>query len=299
MRCPLSRRLSTERLLVLGPVSVRWPSPNSLTARACATSRRACARERQALSHGISRQGCAHHSGRCQRARRLAHLRRFRAGPDRASPGRSMPTIRSASTWQQVSTRWTPPPSICACRCSRGPSSASTKPPSSCTRCWICTAISPRSSALPTAKCTTSTSSTRSCRKPERSTSWTAATSILSASMGSRSAPRFFVVRTKSNVLLQRRYSHPVDKTTGVRSDHTVILTASIPPKAIPKRCDACSYLDAGNQEAVHVSHQQLRPASTYHRPDLQVPLAGRTVLQVDQAAPADQGLLSAPARTP
>jgi hypothetical protein len=38
----------------------------------------------------------------------------------------------------------------------------------------------------------------------------------------------FFVVRTKENVLLQRRYSHPVDKTTGVRSDHTVILTAII-----------------------------------------------------------------------
>ena len=36
----------------------------------------------------------------------------------------------------------------------------------------------------------------------------------------------FFVVRTKENVLLERRYSHPVDKTTGVRSDHTVILTA-------------------------------------------------------------------------
>ena len=33
----------------------------------------------------------------------------------------------------------------------------------------------------------------------------------------------FFVVRTKSNVLLQRRYSHAVDKATGVRSDHTVI----------------------------------------------------------------------------
>jgi hypothetical protein len=36
----------------------------------------------------------------------------------------------------------------------------------------------------------------------------------------------FFVVRTKSNVILQRRYSNPVDRTTGVRSDHTVILTA-------------------------------------------------------------------------
>ena len=35
----------------------------------------------------------------------------------------------------------------------------------------------------------------------------------------------FFVVRTKSNILLQRRYSHPVDKTTGVRSDHITFLT--------------------------------------------------------------------------
>jgi len=43
----------------------------------------------------------------------------------------------------------------------------------------------------------------------------------------------FFVVRTKSNVLLQLRYSHPVDKTTGVRSDHTVILTAMDSAKVI------------------------------------------------------------------
>jgi hypothetical protein len=33
----------------------------------------------------------------------------------------------------------------------------------------------------------------------------------------------FFVVRTKAKVLLQRRYSHKIDKSTGVRSDHTVI----------------------------------------------------------------------------
>jgi hypothetical protein len=33
----------------------------------------------------------------------------------------------------------------------------------------------------------------------------------------------FFVVRTKRNVLLERRYSHPVDKSSDVRSDHTVI----------------------------------------------------------------------------
>src|ERR1019366_2967822 len=42
----------------------------------------------------------------------------------------------------------------------------------------------------------------------------------------------FFVVRTKENVLLQRRYSHPVDKSTGVRSDHTAILTTPDSAKA-------------------------------------------------------------------
>jgi hypothetical protein len=54
----------------------------------------------------------------------------------------------------------------------------------------------------------------------------------------------FFVVRTKSNVLLQRRYSHAVDKTTGVRSDHTVILTAFDSAKAYPDALRRVSYLD-------------------------------------------------------
>src|SRR6267154_2544870 len=54
----------------------------------------------------------------------------------------------------------------------------------------------------------------------------------------------FFVVRTKSNVLLQRRYSHAVDKNTGVLSDHTVILTAIDSAKAYPEQLRRVSYLD-------------------------------------------------------
>jgi len=54
----------------------------------------------------------------------------------------------------------------------------------------------------------------------------------------------FFVVRTKSNVILRRRYSHPVDKTTGVRSDHTVILTAVGSVKVYPETLRRVSYLD-------------------------------------------------------
>ena len=54
----------------------------------------------------------------------------------------------------------------------------------------------------------------------------------------------FFVVRTKSNIVLQRRYSHPVDKSTGVRSDHTVILTAIGSAKVYPDVLRRISYLD-------------------------------------------------------
>ena len=56
----------------------------------------------------------------------------------------------------------------------------------------------------------------------------------------------FFVVRTKSNVLIQRRYSHPVDKTTGVRSDHTVILTAINSVKAYPDQLMAVRMTEIG-----------------------------------------------------
>lgn len=54
----------------------------------------------------------------------------------------------------------------------------------------------------------------------------------------------FFVVRTKSNVLLQRRYSHPIDKSTGVRSDQTVILSSYTAASAYPDALRRVSYVD-------------------------------------------------------
>ena len=55
----------------------------------------------------------------------------------------------------------------------------------------------------------------------------------------------FFVVRTKSNVLLQRRYSRPVDKSTGVRSDQIVVLTSFGSASAYPDTLRRVSYFDA------------------------------------------------------
>jgi IS4 transposase len=55
----------------------------------------------------------------------------------------------------------------------------------------------------------------------------------------------FFVVRTKEDVLIQRRYSHPVDKSTGVRSDQTVVLTTIGSASAYPEPLRRVSYFDA------------------------------------------------------
>lgn len=51
-------------------------------------------------------------------------------------------------------------------------------------------------------------------------------------------------MRTKANVLLQRRYSRPVDKTTGVRSDHTVILTSLGSASVYPDPLRRVTYCD-------------------------------------------------------
>ena len=59
----------------------------------------------------------------------------------------------------------------------------------------------------------------------------------------------FFVTRTKKNVLLQRRYSHDADPATGVRSDHTVILTAINSIKAYPDTLRRVTYVDPDTQQ--------------------------------------------------
>jgi len=74
----------------------------------------------------------------------------------------------------------------------------------------------------------------------------------------------FFVLRTKENVLLQRRYSHPVDRSTGVRSDHTVILTAIESVKVYPDPLRRVSYQDAEtNKRLKFLTNNFVLPALT------------------------------------
>jgi hypothetical protein len=71
-------------------------------------------------------------------------------------------------------------------------------------------------------------------------------------------------VRTKSNVLLQRRYSHPVDKSTGVLSDQTVILSSWESATAYPDTLRKVSYCDAErNKRLKFLTNNFTLPAQT------------------------------------
>ena len=57
-------------------------------------------------------------------------------------------------------------------------------------------------------------------------------------------AKTFFVTRAKGNFKFKRRYSHKVDKFSGVLCDQTVLLTTYYPAKAFPAPLRRIKYLD-------------------------------------------------------
>jgi hypothetical protein len=61
------------------------------------------------------------------------------------------------------------------------------------------------------------------------------------------SAGAFFVTRTKRGILFRRRYSHLVEVSTGVRSDHTVVLASSASRKHYPDALRRIHFYDAEN----------------------------------------------------
>ena len=105
-------------------------------------------------------------------------------------------------------------------------------------------------------------------------------------------AATFFVVRARANMQFRRRYSHPVDKTTGLRSDQTIVFTGVDSRHDYPAPARRVHFFDAQHhQDLVFLTNHFALPGAD-HRTALQEPLASGTVLQMDQAASAHQGLL-------
>ena len=76
--------------------------------------------------------------------------------------------------------------------------------------------------------------------------------------------PAFFVTRAKRNMQFQRRYSHPVDKETGLRCDQTVTLTGFYTSKHYPDTLRRVKFRDAGTGKTlVFLTNNFTLPALT------------------------------------
>ncbi len=72
----------------------------------------------------------------------------------------------------------------------------------------------------------------------------------------------FFVTRAKKNFQFGRRYSRPVDKSTGLRCDQTIILKGFYARKDYPEALRRVCYFDAEtNKEFVFLSNNFIQPA--------------------------------------
>jgi hypothetical protein len=100
----------------------------------------------------------------------------------------------------------------------------------------------------------------------------------------------FFIIRSKVNTKFRRLYSHTIDKSSGLRCDQTIVLNGINTSKQYPDKLRRVSSLTT-NQKKVF-SYKQLHRAGSGCCRTLSLPLASRTVLQMDQAAPSNKGVL-------
>jgi len=77
-------------------------------------------------------------------------------------------------------------------------------------------------------------------------------------------AQAFFVIRAKSNLACRRVYSHPVDKSTGLRCDQTIALTGYYKSRDYPQHLRRIKFFDAEHKlELVFLTNNFDLPALT------------------------------------
>jgi hypothetical protein len=77
-------------------------------------------------------------------------------------------------------------------------------------------------------------------------------------------ARAFFVTRAKRNLRFRRRYSHAVDKSTGLQCDQTIVLSSFYPAKRYPEPLRRIRYLDPDtDQRLIFLTNHFELPALT------------------------------------
>jgi Domain of unknown function (DUF4372)/Transposase DDE domain len=74
----------------------------------------------------------------------------------------------------------------------------------------------------------------------------------------------FFVVRSKENLQFRRLYSRPIDKSTGLRCDQTIVVTGPLTSQLYPEKLRRVGYVDATTQKRFSfLSNNFVLPALT------------------------------------
>ncbi len=72
----------------------------------------------------------------------------------------------------------------------------------------------------------------------------------------------FFIIRSKSNLQFRRLYSHPIDKSTGLRCDQTIALTGTNSAGYYPERLRRVRFFDEKtNKNLIFLSNNFILPA--------------------------------------
>jgi len=105
-------------------------------------------------------------------------------------------------------------------------------------------------------------------------------------------AGSFFVTRGKANLKAQRRYSHPVDRATGLICDQTIVLTGFYSHKGFQTPLRRIRFKDPKTGKRLLFLTNNFRTAGSHHHRTLPMPLAGRALFQMDKTASAYQTVL-------
>ena len=74
----------------------------------------------------------------------------------------------------------------------------------------------------------------------------------------------YFVIRSRSNIKFRRIYSHPVDKSTGLRCNQTIALTGVDTPKYYPEKLRRVRFFDReNNNHLIFLTNNFILPAYT------------------------------------
>lgn len=101
----------------------------------------------------------------------------------------------------------------------------------------------------------------------------------------------FFVIRAKDNLTFRRRYSHSHDRATGIRSDQTIVLTGPRTATLYPNALRRVHYYAAETDQRLALLTNNFSIPALNGRRALSLPLADRTLLQMDQTTSAHQKL--------